>query len=390
MTEGLTISGDINAVYGSKISPGTQDAWYWLNALPMVPVYYPNGYPSAGIENGYNPAMMVTDAAGKRTINKNNYNIKAGFNWKIPKVEGLELNGYMVYSDGYAFDKNWRTPWTVYTYDASNDTYTPRSAGAILSPELNIRTDKDNGMFYNLKLSYQKAINDHFFSAFVAGEQSSSKSNFQRSFRRNFLSTAIDEMFAGDPATQESDGMSYNSGRQSVLGRISYNFKEKYLVDVNARLDGSYAFAPGQRFGFFPGVSVAWVASKDLFPESTTINDLKIRASVGQLGNDAISPYQFMAAYNLGLQYGYHFGQTPKSSLGSAPNVTPNPDITWEVATIMNLGADLSFLNRMFDVTIDVFKQSRSNILACVTWKSQPILLCPYRWKISGGREQKG
>ncbi len=364
VTEGLTISGDINAVYGSKISPGTQDAWYWLNALPMVPVYYPNGYPSAGIENGYNPAMMVTDAAGKRTINKNNYNIKAGFNWKIPKVEGLELNGYMVYSDGYSFDKNWRTPWTVYTYDASNDTYTPRSAGAILSPELNIRTDKNNGMFYNLKLSYQKAINDHFFSAFVAGEQSTSKSNFQRSFRRNFLSTAIDEMFAGDPATQESDGMSYNSGRQSVLGRISYNFKEKYLVDVNARLDGSYAFAPGQRFGFFPGVSVAWVASKDLFPESKTINDLKIRASVGQLGNDAISPYQFMAAYNLGLQYGYHFGQTPKSSLGSAPNVTPNPDITWEVATIMNLGADLSFLNRMFDVTIDVFKQSRSNILA--------------------------
>ncbi|MVZ65246.1 SusC/RagA family TonB-linked outer membrane protein [Sphingobacterium sp. DK4209] len=364
VTKDFTVSVDLNSVYNNRVRPGTVDPWYWLNGLPMVPVYYENGLPSAGIENGYNPSVMASDAAGKNSIVDKNYNIKGGFNWKIPKVEGLELNGYLVYTDGYGFNKNWRTPWKVYNYDSTNDTYIPMTGGAIVSPDLNIRTDKSDGMFYNLKLSYHRTFKDHFISAFVAGEQSSSKSNYQRSFRRNFLSTAIDELFAGDPATQESDGMSYDFGRQSVFGRLSYNYKEKYLVDMNARFDGSYAFAPKKRFGFFPGISVAWVASKDLFPESTVVNDLKIRGSVGQLGNDQINPYQYLASYNLGLQYGYHFGQTPKSSLGSIPNVTPNPDITWEVATISNIGLDASFLNRTFELTFDVFKQNRSNILA--------------------------
>ncbi|WP_149526125.1 SusC/RagA family TonB-linked outer membrane protein [Sphingobacterium hotanense] len=364
VTNNFTVSVDLNSVYNNRIRPGTQDAWYWLNALPFVPVYYENGLPSAGIENGYNPAVMVTDAAGKNTLNDKNYNIKGGFNWKILKVEGLELNGYLVYTDGYAYDKRWRTPWTVYNYDRSTDEYIPMTGGAIVSPDLAIRTDKTDGIFYNLKLSYTRTFKDHFISAFIAGEQSSSKSNYQRTFRRNFLSTSIDEMFAGDPATQESDGMSYDFGRQSLFGRVSYNYKEKYLIDFNARYDGSFAFAPKKRFGFFPGVSVAWIASKDLFPESEIINELKVRGSVGQLGNDAINPYQYLASYNLGLQYGYHFGQTPKSSLGAVPNVTPNPDITWEVATISNIGLDASFMNRAFELTFDVFKQKRSNILA--------------------------
>lgn len=94
-----------------------------------------------------------------------------------------------------------------------------------------------------------------------------------------------------------------------------------------------------------------------------SIDELKLRASIGQIGNDAISPYQFLASYRLNLDRGYTFGMPGNASLGAAQNVVPNPNITWEVATIMNAGFDASLWNRALDFSFDVFKQERNNIL---------------------------
>lgn len=364
VTENISTQIDINGNLGDRVSPGSEDPWGWLLAIPMMPVYYPNGLPSAGIEQGLNPAVMVTEAGGRRDIKDKNFQAKISFDIKIPWVSGLSINSYYVYNTSQTLDKNWRTPWTVYNYDVTTDEYLPLRGGRITAPQLTQSSSTGEGNFVHARLIYEKQFDRHYINTFVGAEQSKGKDVFFDASRRDYMTTVLPELFAGEPKTQENNGYSSEYGRQSVIGRLSYNLDEKYLLDFNARYDGTHVFPKGKRFGFFPGVSVAWRMNKEPFLMSAeSIDELKLRASIGQIGNDAISPYQFLASYRLNLDRGYTFGMPGNASLGAAQNVVPNPNITWEVATIMNAGFDASLWNRALDFSFDVFKQERNNIL---------------------------
>ncbi len=364
VSKNLNVNLDINAGWDDRVQPGSENPWPYFNALPWMPVYYPNGYPSAGIEQGLNPAVMVTDLSGNHNTKTKRFQTKAGFDYSIPWVTGMKVDGFMVFNNNEVFNKRWRTPWTVYNYNRSTDEYIPLRGGRITGPELTQNVSSGYNTFYNLRLSYQKSLNGHEFNTFIAYEQSKGKSSSFEAFRRGFLSATLPELFAGDLATQQNTGSSSESARQSVFGRFGYNFMDKYLLDFNLRFDGSHAFPKGNRWGFFPGFSAAWVISQESFlKDSRNISELKLRVSSGRMGNDAISAYQFLASYLLNNQ-GYHFGSTPVSSLGLVPGVTPNPNITWEVANSHNLGLDAAFFNGIIGVNIDAFKQRRSNILA--------------------------
>lgn len=362
VTKNINFNVDLNMGLDDRTQPGTESPWGWLMAIPMMPVYYPNGFPSAGIEQGLNPAVMVTDASGNHNTKNKRVIANIGFNAKLPWVKGLGVDGYFVVSNEDVLNKRWRTPWTVYNYNKLNDEYIPLRGGRITAPELTQSTDSDASTFLNFRLKYENQFEDHYLNTFVGAEQTQGSNTFYSAFRRNYLSPTLSELFAGDPATQQNNGSSSESARQSLLGRISYNFKEKYMVDFNARYDGSHVFPEGKRFGFFPGVSVAWVISEEFLKDQEFVNDLKLRASMGKMGNDRINPYQFMAAFNLGLQ-GYHFGLPTTSQLGIVPGVTPNPNVTWEVATTQNIGLDGLFWNGGLGFSVDVFKQKRENIL---------------------------
>lgn len=362
VTENINVNVDLNLGLDDRTQPGTENPWGWLMAIPTMPVFYPNGFPSAGIEQGLNPAVMVTEASGNHNTKSKRLIANIGFDAKLPWVKGLGVTGYFVASNEDVLDKRWRTPWTVYNYDKVNDQYIPLRGGRITAPELTQSTDSDASTFFNVRLKYENQFDDHYINTFIGAEQTRGTSTFYSAFRRNYLSPILSELFAGDPATQQNNGNSSQSARQSLLGRVSYNFKEKYMVDFNARYDGSHVFAEEKRFGFFPGVSVAWVISEEFLKDQQFVNDLKLRASMGKMGNDRIDPYQFMAAYNLGLQ-GYHFGLPTTSQLGIIPGVTPNPDVTWEVATTQNVGLDGLFWNGGLGFSVDVFKQRRENIL---------------------------
>lgn len=362
VTKNIGIHIDVNMGLDDRVQPGTESPWGWLNAIPMMPVYYPNGFPSAGIEQGLNPAVMVTDASGNHNTKNKRIIANLGFDAKLPWVKGLGVDGYFVVSNEDVFNKRWRTPWTVYNHNKTTDEYIPLRGGRITAPELTQSTSSDASTFVNLRLTYANQFDDHYFNTFIGAEQTQGSNTFNSAYRRNYLSTALPELFAGDPATQQNTGVSSQNARQSLIGRVSYNFKEKYMVDFNARYDGSHVFAKGKRFGFFPGVSVAWMISEEFFKNQNVINDLKLRASIGKMGNDRIAPYQFTSAYYIGLQ-GYHFGRPTVSSLGIVPGVTPNPDVTWEVATSQNIGLDGVLWNGVLGFNIDLFKQTRKNIL---------------------------
>lgn len=362
----LKVGFDLNGSLedGNYPAYSTASTFSFLKQIPFVPVFWPNGLPSAGIENGINPGLTGTSITGNDNVKTYRYIAKASFDLTIPWVKGLGVDGYFSYANNNGVEKNWQTPWTVYDYDKLTDTYIPKLGGGLLAPQLTQLFKGSTGTLINLRVKYDVNINGHKLNTFVAVEQSNNDTSNFSAFRKDYISTTIDQLFAGSLVDQVANGTGSESGRKNLFGRISYSFQDKYLIDFNARYDGSSNFPRGKQFGFFPGVSAAWrISQEDFINKASFINDLKLRASIGQIGNDAIAAFQDLRLYSIG-NTGMGFGANPVASNGLVAGVTPNPDITWEVATITNVGIDASFWDELFGFTVDVFKQRRSNILA--------------------------
>lgn len=363
----IKVGLDVNAGIddGNYPTTSTTTTFGRMLVVPWIPVYWSNGLPSAGIERGDNPAVMVTDASGYNSDVMQRFQTKASFDIKLPFVEGLGVDGYFVYTNNQGVNKFFQKPWTVYDYNKITNTYIPIGGGGILQPQLRQSYNRDRSSLMNFRIKYEKSFNNHRLNTFIAAEQEEGYFNSFSAFRRNFLSDQVDQLFAGSLAGQEATGTASEGGRQNLFGRFGYGFKDKYLIDFNFRYDGSANFPEGNRFGFFPGVSAAWRISQEKFIKDrfSFIDDLKIRASSGKIGNDRVPAFQYIQSYTLGNQ-GFNFGQTPTQSLGTTMGVTPNPNITWEVLKTSNIAMDGLFWNGLLGFTVDFFKQKRSNILA--------------------------
>ncbi len=359
---GLDLNGGLNN--GNYPAYSTSTIFGALKQVPYIPVYWANGLPSPGIEQGENPAIMATDATGNNNNRAQRLMGKASIDIAIPFVKGLGVDGYFAYNDLNTNIKNWQTPWTVYSYTASTDTYTPIGGGRINAPQLTQSLATTRTSLVNLRLKYDTNLGDHHLGAFIAGEQSLSTYTFFQAFRQGYLSSALDELFAGGLTNQQTTGNKSESRRNNLFGRISYDYQSKYLLDLNFRYDGSSNFPKGNRYGFFPGASAAWRLSQENFISENLgfVNELKLRASYGKIGNDNIAAFQDLVLYSLG-NTGYNFGWPSASSQGLVAGVSPNPNITWEVLTTTNIGLDGALWNDLFGFSIDVFQQKRSNIL---------------------------
>jgi TonB-linked SusC/RagA family outer membrane protein len=358
---GLDIDNGLN-VRNSPSLPSETIFAFLRYQLSYIPPFWANGLPSQGV-NANNPAIMATSAAGYDNARVQQNLVKASFDVKVPWVEGLGADGYFAYNNSSTLEKTWSLPYTVYSYNKTNGTYIPTLNGTL--PNLTQAYTNGWNSLINLRIKYEKQLNDHRISTFVAVEQQQGLTTSFSAYRNNFISASLDELFAGSLLNQQTNGVDSSSGRKNVFGRVSYGFKSRYLLDFNYRYDGSASFPKGKRYGFFPGVSVAWRISQEKLIQDhfDFIDDLKLRASYGKIGNDQIAPYQYLALYTLN-RLGYDFGQTPTPSQGLVANVAPNPNVTWEVANISNIGLDGSLWRGLLGFTVDVFEQRRSNILA--------------------------
>jgi len=366
ITKHLKVGFDLNGALedGNYPTWSTSGTFGFLKQIPMVPVYWPNGLPSAGIENGINPIISSSSLSGNNNQKEYKYIAKGSFDLSIPWVKGLGVDGYFAFSTNINTGKNWATPWEVWDYNKNTNEYIMKLGGRIVTPELTESFNSGQSTLLNLRVKYEMKAGDHNLSAFIAGEQEEGLSRRFSAFRKNYLSSTIDELFAGGLVDMMTDGTRSESGRSNLFGRVSYGFMEKYLLDFNFRYDGSSNFPKGKQWGFFPGVSVAWRISEEPFLASfEPLDNLKLRGSIGKIGNDAIAAFQNLRLYTLGTT-GMPFGQTQISTQGLVQGVTPNPNITWEVATTWDVGADASFWNGLISLEGDVFKQRRSNILA--------------------------
>lgn len=159
--------------------------------------------------------------------------------------------------------------------------------------------------------------------------------------------------------------------REGWSNRLSYNYNQRYFVDVIGTASGSENFMPGKRFGFFPAASAGWIISDEKFMKGASFLDfLKIRGSYGLVGNDGIYSgtysgvrrFAFQDNYNRSTS-GYNFGTSYTGVGGSGENSLANPDLTWERVYKAGIGFDAKLFKQSVDVTVDYFHETRKNIL---------------------------
>jgi TonB-linked SusC/RagA family outer membrane protein len=157
------------------------------------------------------------------------------------------------------------------------------------------------------------------------------------------------------------------TGLVGLVGRVTYDYKTKYLFDFNIGYNGSENFAKDKRFGVFPALSAGWIITEETFMEALPfLNYLKIRASFGLVGNDKIGGDRFLYlpdSYNPSSG-GYSFGtDNPTNRTAASEGKIGNPDVTWETAQKQNIGVDMRFLNGKLGINFDYFIENRKDIL---------------------------
>lgn len=346
-----------------------------VRGKPTEPEIWPNGLPGPDIENGQNPIVITTNQTGydrnKRDYFQTNGKLEIGNPW----VEGLKVTFTAAVDKYIGRSKRFETPWYLYNWDKTSyeaDGKTPKLTKSIRSTfsDPRLRLDDENELRVNLTglINYDHTYGGNHTINLLGGitKETRDGDNFF-AFRRYFISPAVDQLFAGGSAEQNTGNTGStetavfgSQARLSYFGRAAYNYKEKYLAEFLWRYDGSYIFAEDKRFGFFPGVLVGWNISKeDFFKDKVSfVNNLKLRASYGQLGNDRVGEYQYLPTYAFGSQV---LNSTVQTTLRESR--VPNLDITWEVANNADIGLEGTLLNGKVSFELDWFYNKRTKIL---------------------------
>lgn len=341
-----------------------------MRGKPIYPGYWPDGTPGPDLEYGDNPVVVSTDATGYDRDKRYVFNSNLKLDIDIPWVEGLSFSGNASFDKDFRFRKRFETPWYLYSwdgksYDENNKPILSKGKKGFEDPRLQEWMEDNQTILLNGVVNYSKDLGKHGLKAMVGIESRLGKGDLFDAYRRYFISTSIDELFAGGDKDKTNNGSSFENARLNYFGRINYNYDEKYLFEFVWRYDGSYIFPEEGRYGFFPGVSLGWRVSEENFWKEriSFIENFKLRASWGQTGNDRIDEWQYLSSYAFNSKgYTYIFGNDQENKLLQEKRI-PNRNVTWEVANQSNIGFDAYMLNSRLSVEADFFLNKRSNIL---------------------------
>ncbi len=233
--------------------------------------------------------------------------------------------------------------------------------GAVNESDITNRDFKD--VLWENTLNYDFKKNNHNFTALVGFTTQQTWLKTSRVVGRDFAADQLDTQPAQiDLAATKT--YKDQIGLISYLGRLTYDYKSKYLLSTSFRTDGSSYFNTGRKFGYFPSVSAGWaISNEDFLRDIRSISNLKLRASYGATGNNKIASFSFQ---NLLYPANYAFGGgNGNVNLGLSPNsdILANPAITWERTYASNFGLDLGLLNNRINLTVEYYNSKTDKLL---------------------------
>ena len=326
-------------------------------------------------------AMMSSDISGYRKYRQKSFNGSASLEYDFGTVskalEGLSVSGLISYDFRYDDNEAYRKEYSLYAYDSTTDSYISQ-----VFPTWTNLLRRENYMkqqiLAHVMLNYDRTFKEkHHVSGLVGWEvQQRDGDNFYAYGDLGYSSPYFTALNGSNQVVgiDKDKGQLYNVGYEALIGRVNYGYDDRYLAEFQFRYDGSSKFAPGHQWGFFPSASIGWRVSEEPFfkntPALSFINQLKLRASYGVLGDDGMDlNYQWLTGYTYqggnvsgngwynAYAPGYMFGGS--FIYGANPQPIPNTNITWLTSKTFNIGVDFEAWNGKLGASFDYFNRTR-------------------------------
>lgn len=340
-TKTLLVSLDLSGRMEDRNYPGSSTASIFnaISTYPSneFPVKYPDGKIGGTSQFQNNPYGLITNSGYSTQFRRNflgTVKLKQDLDMIVP---GLSANGAFAFDNSFFTNGGRDKTFAVYQQQ-TDGTFKVFGTEGLLTVPGRANTQDRRTTFYT-NLAYQREFGKHRLEGFV---------NYNQSY-------------------ENGNGFDFPYASQGFASRLTYVFDQRYIAEFNGSYSGSENLPEGHRFGFFPTISAGWIVSEEAFMKKQNfINYLKIRGSFGNTGNADITGggtqrFLYQDYYTSGSSY--VFGNNPASLGGRTQARLANPNVTWETLRQGNLGFDLYFLKESFRLTLDGFKERRTNIL---------------------------
>ena len=328
-------------------SGGRTMVMHMLRSVPYIPVHNPNnpgGYAGTTSVDGSDPENPVRLALMDKRRNHNLYILsstflqfkitdafKYKFTFGVNSSQDRGLQNDPIFSDG-----GYQGRTTHNLVDNRNNYYS---------------------LYYSNQLTYDKTFGGHTINAVVVAERQDEKNNYLNTSGR-LTTNDLDNLTGGTNLTV--DNQSSEMFLLSYLARVNYEFKGKYLLSALMRRDGFSGFAPGHKWGNFPGASIGWKVNEENFMQGITqISDLKLRASYGKVGAKPNSAYSYVSPINTNSFYPFN----NVLQQGTYYDKLPNAEYGWEISTMNNFGLDLGLFNNKLTFSADYFIKDTDHLI---------------------------
>ncbi len=384
LANGLKAGFDINGRVETRKNPGVPGGDDYFLARLAVLRNTPQERPYANDNPAYlndlgphlesNYAFLNDHLSGKLRsdwrVSQTNFHI----DWDVPWIKGLSLRGLGSYYFADELENNQEYTYVAYTYipatDSTAEIYKP--TGGSTNPWRDREQIKHINTDIQVQATYNNTFGEHTVGATVVAER------IKNHYLRNWLHASPQSnnlpLVYYNIMDQYQD-LDQTEAKIGYIARVTYSFANRYFIEGFGRRDASYLFAPGQRVGYFPGVSAAWRITEVPFfkrfleNKKSILSDLKFRGSYGQLGDDrAIDNSGNPIVPEFAYLQGYNYGTVGYSILdgniitASRDKGIPVTTLSWLVSKTTDLGMDFSFLNGKFTGTFDWFKRKRTGL----------------------------
>ncbi|WP_168208881.1 TonB-dependent receptor [Chitinophaga sp. XS-30] len=361
VTNTTKVSFNLNGRHQKDLYPATSTGRIFELIGYLHPLYGPLKF-SNGMYGTFLTGSLFS--SGYQKYNTTAIFTQVSVEQQLPFLPGLKARGTIAYDPSHSMNKIWSLPIQRASLDKSQTPYViVDGIWGATKPSLRQDYTLEYQLTYQAGLDYARSFGKHHVTALALFEAKSNDYSTLGAERRNYNLT-IDEINQGSSsqADMSTRGISSQGRQVGLVYRVAYDYAHKYMLEASGRYDGSYYFPPDERYGFFPAFSVGWRLSEENFLKGRLawLDNLKVRASYGEVGALAGSPFQYMSTYNV-LGTNYVLGNAAVQ--GIRERAEPNPYITWERAKKTDIGLEVGLWGGLLNIEADYFYEKRSNML---------------------------
>ena len=358
---GLTVGMGVNGTLTDENYPNASAYTIYSRLKDRTPFERPYN-PDGTVSNQFDNPALIIESPGYYKLRTVYNQLSVNLNWDLPWIKGLSAG----FDGNYNITSQDRADWIEKApyYDADGNATIQNPSDISLS-----RSSYQNHSYdINFKVNYKLTLAEkHNMAATFVHNRQFYHGNSLSAYANTFYTSVIHQLQKGDPDSITASNSESEQTSIGYVGRLHYDFNNRYMIEFAGRYDGSDCFPKNKRFGFFPSASVAWTISDEnffqFFKEKGILDYLKIRASYGELGINGAdhNAYAYLQTYNYNSNAYVINGKLVNSV---TPGVTPSENLTWYTRKKTDVGIDFATLHNKLEGSLDWFYENTKGYLS--------------------------